>query len=618
MPDYQRGYAWEPQHRRDFLEDLEDLADDRDHYTGTLVLHPQPKVPRFVDEEGKSYAHVHVVDGQQRLTTIVVLLDAIARELAMDDAGKTLAAGTRKGYIAVRDGWGQGSIAFATSTLQAWFTGSVLAETPTPAAPRTAPETRLMLAREEFATYLADRRKVLGADYLPWLRGMRAKITGHLKLTVYEVGDSAEVGMIFEAMNNRGRPLTEFEKVKNYVLYLSTRFPEGIPTETLRQETNRAWAEVFENLMAAGLGSAEHEERLLRAHWLATRDHDARRWEGSRSIKGRYNLKRYRDRPKDLLADLLDYVRTLRDASIPYRDVYAPGHSSAFARFGTKAVISRAQAWGEKLLQTWVTAPFLPVLIAARLREPLDGDRCVELLSLCERYGFRIFRLGGFRANTGLSALHALAFARYHQKVDHAGLLAEIRALLLRYQPETAFAARLAEKPRDDENNWYEWSGLRYMLYEWEEHCAGKETVRIPWSAIAGLELEKTVEHVLPQTPTNAYWQASFTEAERKRYTHDLGNLCLTSHNGTLGNRGFVEKKGAPGDKGACYENSLLASEHELWGVATWNAGAAVQARQRASSGGLGARALACGQPDARGGALCSRSQSPPTATNPV
>ena len=42
VPDYQRGYAWADQHRTDLLSDLRDLdalAADKMHYTGTLVLH---------------------------------------------------------------------------------------------------------------------------------------------------------------------------------------------------------------------------------------------------------------------------------------------------------------------------------------------------------------------------------------------------------------------------------------------------------------------------------------------------------------------------------------------------------------------------------------------------
>jgi uncharacterized protein with ParB-like and HNH nuclease domain len=72
VPDYQRGYAWEEQQLREFIEDVELLPAGKDHYTGTVVLYDRKgEEASCLDEEGKHYAVSDVVDGQQRLTTIV-------------------------------------------------------------------------------------------------------------------------------------------------------------------------------------------------------------------------------------------------------------------------------------------------------------------------------------------------------------------------------------------------------------------------------------------------------------------------------------------------------------------------------------------------------------------
>lgn len=63
IPDYQRGYAWEKKQVEELLNDIKHLMDDGvdlKHYTGTIVL-SQP------DNTSNEY---HVVDGQQRLTTL--------------------------------------------------------------------------------------------------------------------------------------------------------------------------------------------------------------------------------------------------------------------------------------------------------------------------------------------------------------------------------------------------------------------------------------------------------------------------------------------------------------------------------------------------------------------
>jgi hypothetical protein len=76
VPDYQRGYAWEEQHLREFWEDLELIEPGRRHYTGTVVL--RDRGGASLDEEREvRLEHFDVVDGQQRLTTCALLLDRV-------------------------------------------------------------------------------------------------------------------------------------------------------------------------------------------------------------------------------------------------------------------------------------------------------------------------------------------------------------------------------------------------------------------------------------------------------------------------------------------------------------------------------------------------------------
>jgi len=84
IPDYQRGYAWEREQRQDLLNDLEDLEQieaGKIHYTGTLVLHKGLR--GAVKTPGQTFEVVDIVDGQQRLTTLVILLHTIAQTLSL-------------------------------------------------------------------------------------------------------------------------------------------------------------------------------------------------------------------------------------------------------------------------------------------------------------------------------------------------------------------------------------------------------------------------------------------------------------------------------------------------------------------------------------------------------
>ena len=75
IPDYQRSYAWEKPHVRDLFNDLLEAAKDGvTHFLGTVVFSRAP---------GKN--EYFVVDGQQRLTSLVLLLRELIEQLSPED-----------------------------------------------------------------------------------------------------------------------------------------------------------------------------------------------------------------------------------------------------------------------------------------------------------------------------------------------------------------------------------------------------------------------------------------------------------------------------------------------------------------------------------------------------
>jgi hypothetical protein len=119
--------------------------------------------------------------------------------------------------------------------------------------------------------------------------------------------------------------------------------------------------------------------------------------------------------------------------------------------------------------------------------------------------------------------------------------------------------------------NFYEWPGIRYFLFEYECHCARRNTLPIDWDAFMRLEKRQTIEHILPQgdkTLDEPYWQSRFSIDEWKDNVNRLGNLCLTEldWNSSLSNNPFPTKCGSPGvEAGArVYRNSKFQSEREL------------------------------------------------------
>lgn len=82
IPDYQRGYAWRSEQLTDFWDDLVNLQMNRYHYTGLLSLRQlsEKEVLKWENDMWlieSGYRPCHVVDGQQRLTTITILINEI-------------------------------------------------------------------------------------------------------------------------------------------------------------------------------------------------------------------------------------------------------------------------------------------------------------------------------------------------------------------------------------------------------------------------------------------------------------------------------------------------------------------------------------------------------------
>lgn len=77
IPKYQRGYAWEKKNVRELFDDIyEALETDSNHYIGTIVLSKCPTTSDFF----------YVVDGQQRIATITMIINAIINHLPKKDA----------------------------------------------------------------------------------------------------------------------------------------------------------------------------------------------------------------------------------------------------------------------------------------------------------------------------------------------------------------------------------------------------------------------------------------------------------------------------------------------------------------------------------------------------
>ena len=516
--------------------------------------------------DGTRYATHAVVDGQQRLTTIVVLLNELSRALDAYPTCAELAQGIRKNYVEAK------SIDDAPiyklsldKSADHFFKASILPETPGAEQPRVRSAARLRDAKEQIAEYFQRKDDESNEDHRQDLTEWHGKLTQQLHFNLYEVEKEAEVGIIFEVMNDRGKALTELEKVKNYLLYASRSLDgvEEAARDELAQAVNEAWAVILENLMAAGLGSRANEDQLLQMHWIVKHEPQARKWDGVKSVKEKFGLRKYVGKHAELLADLREYVEDLRDSSVAYCDARNPSTSGAFASF-PEGSRNNLRYWNAKLLRIGVIRTFLPLLMATRQRWPSEPQRYVELVKLCETFAFRIYRIWGANSNYRESAMFHLAHDAAVRGLEFGETVREIKRAYGSKDGRRGF-----DEFMDASDTWplYEWGGLRYLLYEYEEHLAAERGASpdVPWQEVARAGLKDTIEHVLPQgIERRPYWKERFTEAEHKEYVHDIGNLALTKWNSFFSDKPFPEKRGELGSGEKCYAEASFYQEREI------------------------------------------------------
>ncbi|TDW31089.1 DUF262 domain-containing protein [Cryobacterium psychrophilum] len=584
IADYQRPFSWGEKQLGDLWEDLDLMGGAGSHYAGTLVLRPVADVA----DDRSELRQFEVIDGQQRLTTCFLILDRIRRRLeALGALGLTEAIASA---TEIRDNFGFVTIDFAPQPrirlgkgLDEYWTKSVLNDEPFHQGSLIAGQRRL----REAVTFVEARlaRLVTGSgpqESFRRLSELHRRIAQGLGFLVYEVGSSAEAGVIFETVNERGRDLSELEKAKNYLLYLASSIPDG-RGEQLANLINSAWAQMFQNLAREGVDA---DNQLLRVHWLATVDPDFHNWVGAGSLKKRFDRSKYiatamrivssADIVEDqtaswgrLSTDITDYVSSLRDSSFILREMSDP--QAAFESFENKQEKEQARLNLAALSRTRIVAPYRPLLLAARLRHPQNGAFYAELADLCERYSARVFVIEQRRANAGSAGLARIAHKLYRGIIGPSDAIDQVTALLWRYAPD----GRLATTLYSTEEDWYGRRGHKYFLYEYE---------RSLWGSRPGLKLpaftefsssqasQRTTEHILPQHPRRGRgWSKFFTSRERALLVNSLGNLILTLDNSVYSDKGFAGKRGIPGQVGvACYANGRLQQERALAAFVNW------------------------------------------------
>ena len=585
IPDYQRGYAWVDSQLEAFWDDIMQLDINRVHYTGVITLEPVSKKiwSHWTNDEwlieDVGFTPYYVVDGQQRLTTSMILLQAIF---------DSVSAETQLNYQSVENLRKRFILFKADNGIQESYIFGYEKDNPSDEYLRTrifGMHSPSDLHQETLYTHNLNTAKKYFLDKLSKLNleeiaVVYKKLTQKLKFNLYEIDDEIDVFITFETMNNRGKPLTSLELLKNRLIYLSTLFTDNPGREKLRSNINDAWKTMYEYL---GKNPAHplSDNLFLRNHWTMYFKYSPRK--GDDYIKYLLDEKftaRNITRPENeadklSIDEISEYVKSLQQSIVYWFYIHNPYYPETHTQ-NEQNRIHLDRLWRLSFRS------FRPLILAAFVSKQKIEDMNL-LLKAAERYNFALFNLSQRRANTGDTEFFGMARELLVRKIAIHDVINGINNWVDYYYDPDKFMLHIEDIYKIGRDGFYHWDGLRYVLYEHEQWLREKgknATNKLSWESLNTHKSDHvTVEHVFPQTPTDPYWVEHFqhfNDQQKRLLTHSLGNLVPLSRskNSSLQNDSFHLKKNN-GDGVGYYNGSV--SENEIALSTDWTAEAIVK-----------------------------------------
>jgi hypothetical protein len=213
--------------------------------------------------------------------------------------------------------------------------------------------------------------------------------------------------------------------------------------------------------------------------------------------------------------------------------------------------------WVERLNRVGI-AYFRPLVMAILKNEPEQAAR-IEIFRRIERFIFIAFRMTAVRPNYRRGVYFNLSRSLDRGETSVSDIMASLEAdLSYTFNADGSFRTNyfynLLDRSFRAGAGYYGWSGLRYLLYEYElSLLAGSRQKKVEWEDLLKPGRDRiSIEHIYPQTETDE-WAVAFDaieEENRNRYKASLGNMLLLSGsiNSALQNDAFSDKKSAKYD----------------------------------------------------------------------
>lgn len=484
IPLFQRPYSWEKRNWGLLWDDISELVDDDDstsgaHFLGAIVTTPTSSVPVGVTK------HM-VIDGQQRLTTIALLLCAIRDALPVDAPERQRLAA----YLENSSYQGDEALKLLPTQVDRDDFRKICK------AGESVGDSRVCRGYTFFGSCLRGR----DAPDIDLARRVLDIVERRLQVVSISLDDRDDPYVIFESLNFKGSPLTQVDLARNYFLM---RFRVDEQPQVYKEK----WRPVEDRL------GETHMPRYLR-QFLRMDGNEVRKNEVYAALKARLAEKR-----SDDVALFLDQIRDLSERFGQLARAFNAPEAELDERLGFLA------EW-----EVGVADPLLLLILRDLDEGKLSLEDACSQAKIVESFAVRrevcavptnqLRRIFLHACKTREAGASTTWLAEFFGKGEHGARWPtdkEFKEAWTRYR---AYA-----KP----------TRCRVLLARFEQASKHRE--------LATLD-NTTIEHVMPQT-LNDWWRSHLGQAGVEVHdglVHTIGNLTLSAYNGELSNKPLPDK----------------------------------------------------------------------------